>query len=72
MNTTSEKESQKAGNLAFGIESDEETKDGTCNRSRVSEGWRGEVYGTQGLLFRQKAGNRAFWLSRLPEIWLSV
>src|SRR6266478_2908273 len=32
------------GNLAFGIESDEETKDGTCDRSRVSEGWRGEVH----------------------------
>jgi hypothetical protein len=28
---TSEKESQKAGNLAFGIESDKATKDGACD-----------------------------------------
>jgi hypothetical protein len=31
-----------------------------------------EIYGTQARLYSQKAGNLAFWLSRLHEIWLSV
>jgi len=31
-----------------------------------------KVYGTQACLHSQKAGNLAFWLSGLHEIWLSV
>ena len=36
------------------------------------KGGGGSLTSTQGVLCSQKARIPAFWLSRLPEIWLSV